>query len=525
MSLHREGHRAPLRGLRALLTGTVVVGLSAGVLAPSAAEAAARTPAKPSGIRVAASASSSFTVTVAPSRYAKQYRVFATTTKSTLALATIGRARRSALASRPRVTLAGLPYTSLPYYFRVEAINGARVRWSDVGVAYLRPDAPSGLRVWGRRATGLSLSWGGRAAGRYVVTQATNAALTSGVRTYSVTSRARTFTPYDLHRGTRYWFRVRAYGGSLATAPSNVVSAVAPSSGQTVRVMTYNLLHSSRDGSRVGSERIAPWTQRRTAALRLINEAAPDVLGLQEASDWVGPVKGPRMADDVRARLGGRYALAHTEVTPGDRNWFRTGRYILYRTAAYRAVGAGGHWTLARDRFAAYQVLQNRQSGATFLAVSVHLEAGAGRAVDLRREAQTERLLSLVRSFRATHDVPVIYVGDFNSHERNAVDGPGQPPVQQRQPVPAHGPGQGAGRRPRVRPAGRRGAPLADGARPDPRALRRRDPLRPQPGGRGRRPAVLRPATRGTGISGRRCRTGRCAPAAAWTAGSAASAR
>src|SRR3954469_21738448 len=56
-TLHRVAHRRALRSLRAVLTATVVVGLSAGVLAPSVAEAAARTPAKPSGIRVAASAS------------------------------------------------------------------------------------------------------------------------------------------------------------------------------------------------------------------------------------------------------------------------------------------------------------------------------------------------------------------------------------------------------------------------------------------------------------------------------------
>jgi endonuclease/exonuclease/phosphatase family metal-dependent hydrolase len=429
MRLHREGPGrragALARGLRALLTAGCVLGMAAGVLAPAAAEAAARTPLKPVGVHVAATASTSFTVVAAPSRYARGYRLFTSSRRGYLALATIGRMRRTVVVSRPRVTMAGLAYTSAPIYYRLQAVNGSRVRYSDVQVAYLRPDAPTGLRATGRAATGLALSWGGRAAGRYVVTQASNAALTVGVRRYSITSRARTFTPYDLRRGARYWFQVRAYGGSTASAPSNVVSAVAPSSGQTVRVMTYNLLRALRDGQRVGSERVAPWTRRRAAAVALITMANPDVLGLQEASDWAGAVRGPRMADDVRAHLGGRYSLAHTEIAPGERNWFRTGRYILYKNATYRAVGAGGHWTLAAGRFAAYQVLQNRVSGARFLAVSVHLEAGHGRTVDLRRQAQTQRLLRDVRAFRATHDVPVIYVGDFNSHERNVVDGPG----------------------------------------------------------------------------------------------------
>jgi endonuclease/exonuclease/phosphatase family metal-dependent hydrolase len=321
--------------------------------------------------------------------------------------------------------MGGLAYTTAPIYYRLEAINGSKVRYSDVQVAYLRPDQPTGLRVSGRQQAGLALSWGGRAAGRYVVTQATNPALTANVHRYTTTSTTRSFTPFGLHRGTRYWFQVRAYGGSVASAPSNEASAVAPSSGLNVRFMTFNLLRSSRDGERAGSERIAPWSQRRVAAIRLINKANPDVLGVQEASDWVGAVKGPRMVDDLRSRLGaGRYALAHTEVTPGQRNWFRTGRYLLYRTSAYRAVGSGGFWTLASARFAAYQLLQSRTTGARFLAVSVHLEPGAGRAADLRRKAATQRLLSIVRSYRAQHDVPVVYIGDFNSHEGHVVDGP-----------------------------------------------------------------------------------------------------
>jgi endonuclease/exonuclease/phosphatase family metal-dependent hydrolase len=424
MSLRRPARRTA-RTLRAAVLGVAVLGATAGLVAPSA-EAAARTPYKPSGIRVAASSASSFTVTAARSRYAKQYRVFTSTTKGSLALVKIARTRRSAASVSPRITIGGLAYTSAPHYFRVQAINGGKVRYSDVYVAYLRPDAPTGLRVTARAGNGLALSWGGRPAGRYVITQATNPTLTAGVRRYTVTSLARTFTPYDLRRGTRYWFQVRAYGGSVTSGASAVVSAVAPSSGLSVRAMTYNLLHKTRDGERAGSGRIAPWSQRRNGIVALIKKANPDVVGLQEANDWVGPVKGPRIVDDLRNRLGaGRYTLAHTEVTPGQRGWFRTGRYILYRTSAFRAVAAGGHWTIGKDRYAAYQLLQSRRTGARFLAVSVHLEPGSGRTADLRRKAQTEKLLSLVRSYRATHPAPAIYMGDFNSHQKNVIDGPG----------------------------------------------------------------------------------------------------
>jgi endonuclease/exonuclease/phosphatase family metal-dependent hydrolase len=418
--------RLAARSLRTFAVATAALAVSVGSWAPSAAVAVEPTPAKPTAVTQAGATGSSITVTSAVSQYAKQYRIFASTTKSTLALATIAGTRASAAVAAPKVTLSGLPYTTAPYYYRVQAINGTKVRYSDVYVAYLRPDVPTNPRTAGRRATGLSLAWDGRAAGRYVITQATNSTLTTGVRTYSITSQARTFTPYDLTVGTRYWFRVRADNGPITSAQSAVVSAVAPSSGQNVRVMTYNLLHADRAGEQVGTEVIAPWSERRTAAVALTQKADPDVIGVQEAHDWVGAAYGPKMVDDFAALLGaGRYTVAHTETTPGLPGWYRTARYILYRTSTYRAVGDGGHWVLAPGRYAAYQLLEHRTSGARFLAVSVHLEPGSGQEIDLRRQAQTQQLLAFVKAFQATQDVPVVYLGDFNSHERNVVDGPG----------------------------------------------------------------------------------------------------
>ena len=301
----------------------------AGAAAPATA-ATVMTPAKPAAIRLAAATGSSFTVASAPATYARGYRVFASATKSDVYMVNIiARARRSAISTSPRITMAGLPYTSAPYFYRVQAINGTKVRWSDIQTGYVRPDTPSTAHATGAASTGLSLAWGGRTAGRYVVTQATNAAMTAGVRSYSITSQAHRFTPYDLHKGTRYYFRVRAYNGSVASSPSAQTQLVAPARGQNVRVMTWNVLHRAAEGTREGTETVASWTQRRVPMVALIKKENPDVIGLQEAGDWIGAVKGPRVVDDLRARLG-VYTLAHTEVTPGQAGWFRTFRYILY---------------------------------------------------------------------------------------------------------------------------------------------------------------------------------------------------
>ena len=406
-----------------MILGATMLAIPAGAATPATA-ATVLTPAKPTAVKLAAATSSSITVTSAKATYARGYRVFASTTRSDVYLANIGKARRSGISTSPRVTLGGLPYTSAPYYYRIQAINGTKVHWSDMQTGYVRPETPSAVRATGAANTGLALSWSSRTAGRYVITQATNATMTAGVRTYAITSQAHRFTPYDLHKGTRYYFQVRAYNGFVASSPSVPAPSLAPARSQNVRVMTYNVLHSSPPGTKEGTETVPPWSQRRTPMLALIKKANPDVIGLQEASDWVGAVKGPRVVDDLATRLG-VYTVAHTEVTPGQPGWFRTARYILFRTSTYRAVGDGGHWALAPGRFAAYQQLQNRQTGARFLAVSVHLSAGAGRTADLGRQAETQKLLSFVRTFQAKTQVPVIYLGDFNSHEGHSLDGPG----------------------------------------------------------------------------------------------------
>ena len=174
---------------------------------------------------------------------------------------------------------------------------------------------------------------------------------------------------------------------------------------------------------------MAPWSQRRLAAAALIRRSNPDLLAVQEASDWVGRVKGPRQVDDLRSALGSStYSLARTEVPPTEQFYFRTGRYILFKPSVLRAVGEGGHWEIGRARFAAYQILEHLQTGARFLALSVHLEPGTGsRSKDVLRQQQTRVLLGRVHAFLANQPMPVVYLGDFNSHEKrpNVFDGAG----------------------------------------------------------------------------------------------------
>ena len=210
-----------------------------------------------------------------------------------------------------------------------------------------------------------------------------------------------------------------------AAALPSVTSAT--TGGLHVRVMTYNVLKGERDGTRAPSGlTIAPWAKRRPGVIRLIRDASPDVIAIQEGSAWVSWERGPRQVDDLVSHLGGTYALVSTEIPPSQPHYLRTGRYIMYRTSSYRTVGSGGHWDVGDVSWAAYQVLENRSTGQRFLFVSAHLFNGRGLRNDRRRLQEARTLIGLASQYARNWGVPVVYAGDFNSHggPQIALDGP-----------------------------------------------------------------------------------------------------
>ena len=217
------------------------------------------------------------------------------------------------------------------------------------------------------------------------------------------------------------------FGAPAAATGSKAPGAAAGASArQPVRVMTYNILELSADGRHEGSGTVAPWSQRKRGAVALIKAANPDVVAIQEGSDWVGRPRGARQIDSLQAALGGVYALSHTEIAPSQPHFFRTGVYILYKKAVYKPYGRAWHWAIGNQRWAAYQLLENRQTHARFLFVSTHLLVGDGAVDDRIRERETKTLLSKAGAFAAVHHVSVIYGGDFNSdhNARHAFNGP-----------------------------------------------------------------------------------------------------
>ena len=266
-------------------------------------------------------------------------------------------------------------------------------------------------------AAGTSLTWAASGAGHFQIEQATDSHFADGRRFYvDRDGRDRQFTPYGLARGATYYWRVRAFSGSHASRWSAAVHATVASTEQSVRVMQYN----------VSDER--SWGPRAAAVVAFVRNAHPDVAAIEEAYGWVNRSRGTRVIDDLVSRLGSPYALARTEIPPTEPHYFRTGEYIVYNAGVYRTAAGGGHWALGDGAYGAYQLLQNRSTGARFLFVSVHLSAHSGGTGDSMRQRETNNLIHDANSYVSSHgNVRIIFAGDFNSHDgpNHVFDGPG----------------------------------------------------------------------------------------------------
>jgi endonuclease/exonuclease/phosphatase family metal-dependent hydrolase len=383
-----------------------------------------------SKVRVAEVTSSSFTVTVASLGSGWRYRLYASTNKADIYYNNLPKApHRSTLSATPKVKVGGLAYTSTPYWYRVQGLKGTSHRTSDIFSVGLRPAKPGSFKATLAHGA-VSLTWSGTSSA-FSVQQAADAGFKTGLSSHLVSGGAHQLTAMGLTRGSSYWFRVRAVNTGTTSAYTGAVRATPTASGQRLRAMTFNILMLDNDGSRApGAETIAPWSQRRLAAAGLISSAAPDVIGIQEGATWVGAPRGQRQVDSLVSALGGTYALAVTEIPPDQPHYFRTGTYVLYKPSVYAPLGAGGHWDLGEmpgggNRFAAYQVLRHRSTGATFLFVTTHLYVGSGLSGDQERRKETVSLASQARAYAASHgDLPVVYTGDVNSDERHQLDGP-----------------------------------------------------------------------------------------------------
>lgn len=416
--------------------GLVLLGLA---VLPTAPAGAAGFPSAPTGVHVTAVTHSSFTVGLNKSTNAHSYRLYVSLTKSDVYVNNIKTGHTTSglhvySSTTPSLKAGGLTYTTAPFYYRVTAVNGSnRAFSSDFWSIGLRPTTPTSFHAVDRY-----LLWGSGPATGFTIQRATNSAMTANVVNASIRGQAHQYTPYGMVSGTVYWFRVRAVNQHTAGSwTSPAVSMAVRTHEQSARVMTYNILINTSDGTTESGNTIANWLPyRRDAAAALIEGVDPSVIAVQEGNNWVGdPHQHVRQVDSLNDAInGGRtYTVAHTEPLYGESGFVRTGDYILYKPSIYRAYAAGGHWSIdaasvTNTRWAAYQPLENIATGARFLFVCTHTIVGTGSSFDQRREDETNTLVQLATAKAAALGIPIVYAGDFNSNpvvKQHPLDGPG----------------------------------------------------------------------------------------------------
>ncbi|MBI4911303.1 MAG: endonuclease/exonuclease/phosphatase family protein [Acidobacteria bacterium] len=152
--------------------------------------------------------------------------------------------------------------------------------------------------------------------------------------------------------------------------------------------MTFNIRNSYADAAdaKVGNA----WPSRRPLALKMLKELAPDLVGIQEATD--GQV---------------------SDLAPGFEVIRQVELALLYRPERLDALEGG--WTVAGeygrpdrwgDRWIQWQVFRVRATGRRVLVVHTHLSTEADHG------PQARKTLAVARE--RAGGMPVLVMGDFN---------------------------------------------------------------------------------------------------------------
>lgn len=187
----------------------------------------------------------------------------------------------------------------------------------------------------------------------------------------------------------------------------SVVAACAPA--PALRVMSYNIRYgTAEDGDDA-------WPLRRGRTLAVIREAAPDLLGVQEALRFQLDELGAALPDFRELGVGrddgqtaGEYAaiLYRSDRLSPD----TSGTFWLSDTPA---VPGSMSWGNRITRIATWALFRDRATGARFAVFNVHLDHESQPS----RERGVALILERMRQFAP--DLPVIFTGDFNAGEDN----------------------------------------------------------------------------------------------------------
>jgi endonuclease/exonuclease/phosphatase family metal-dependent hydrolase len=437
-----ENHRPRVsrllpRALAALLLAIAIV--LAGLVSAPPAEAATRTP---TGLTAVSRSRSAIAVTWSAVKGAPKYRI-QLSRSSSMKDATYKR------FTGTRAELTGLR-ADTTYYVKVRVITkdggnlspyskAIKVRTRTSGsYRYL---SPANLHSTGTSPSSIGLAWSARGSGiRYRVQYARSSSM-SGAHYVRITPASLALE--KLRASTTYWLKVRvidASGKNLSEySPAIKVTTLKAASGnQPLRVGSYNVKCSN---CFAGLPNELGWSGRRTAVVATIKAANLDVVGLQEAGqawlkDAAGKAVNESQFEDLMARLGSPWKLTNTkrnncvkDTTPTNCVWAdkgaSKGTKILYNSNRIEVLSSGSKRlsylsSEVNERYVAWAVLRQRSTGAKFFFADAHLEPAADEAgstanYQLRRK-QAGDVVATIKA-KNTAKLPVILVGDFNSHK------------------------------------------------------------------------------------------------------------
>lgn len=254
-----------------------------------------------------------------------------------------------------------------------------------------------------------------------------------------VTTKSRKATIKKLRRNRTVWIQVRAVNGSKAGKRSARIARVTPAASKSLstkrhpayRLMSYN----------VCSNACSRWSTRLPLIIKEVQRIKPDVLAVQEASQWKG------------AQIPG-----YTETLGGKDN------RLFYRTAAFEqvtqrlaAAQQSSECELQRDpatnrvvrddsgepvrvepcilpldgvaepegKDAPWSVLRHKSSGQAVVFVGIHLKVDESRSNASVRAAQTSKIFADLNAQlgwwgKRMHNLPVVLIGDFNTNRSRA---------------------------------------------------------------------------------------------------------
>ncbi|MET1133610.1 MAG: endonuclease/exonuclease/phosphatase family protein [Aeromicrobium sp.] len=246
-----------------------------------------------------------------------------------------------------------------------------------------------------------------------------------------VTTKSRKATITKLRRNRTVWIQVRAVNGSKAGNRSARIARVTPAASaslSTVKHPAYRLMSYN-----VCSNACSRWSSRLPLVVKEVQRIKPDVLAVQEASQWKD------------AAIPG-----YTETLGGKDN------RIFYRTAAFEQVtqelsptqesaDCETEWdpvakadvrvapcvlpvdgvAQPEGKDAPWSVLRHKASGQSVVFVGIHLKVDDGKSNAGVRAAQTTKIFTDLNDHLAwwgkrLHNLPVVLIGDFNTNRSRA---------------------------------------------------------------------------------------------------------